>query len=84
VCSGKAETPGGWTGIGRSVCDFQAGVNRSDPYSRSKYRFSRNGVTGVLSVWRAGTPATPPLLSQGVHLRAIVRYSRKCYARRRI
>jgi hypothetical protein len=35
VCSGKAETPGGWTGIGRSVCDFWAGVNRSVPSGTS-------------------------------------------------
>jgi len=27
VCAGKAETPGGWSGIGRSVCDFRVGVN---------------------------------------------------------
>jgi len=26
--AGKAETPGGWTGIGRSVCDFAPYVNQ--------------------------------------------------------
>ena len=27
MCAEKAETPGGWTGIGRSVCDFAPYVN---------------------------------------------------------
>jgi hypothetical protein len=47
VCSGKAETPGGWTGIGRSVCDFEAGVNRE---------FQRDFVATVSRV--SGEPLT--------------------------
>jgi hypothetical protein len=29
--AGKAETPGGWAGIARSVCDFTSIVNNGHP-----------------------------------------------------
>lgn len=65
MCSGKAETPGGWTGIGRSVCDFRAGVNRSVSKIVGKLSPNRH-------FWKKRVAMLPALRLQGVHVRTIV------------